>query len=59
MVVIFILIGALAYKLVFFISLEFGIPPESFRLISSSVLVVVFLAVSSAAMNVLRGLKWS
>ncbi len=57
--VILILAGALVYKLVFFASLEFGIPPEAFRLISSSVLVVVFLAVSRAAMEVLRGLKWS
>jgi putative ABC transport system permease protein len=55
----FVIVGAVAYKFVFFISLELGIPPESFRLISSSVLIIVFLCFSRAAMDVLRGLKWS
>ena len=56
---VFILMGAIAYKIVFFISLELGVPAEAFRLISSSVLVAVFLAVSRTAVGLLKGLKWT
>jgi putative ABC transport system permease protein len=59
LIISFITLGCIVYKGLFFVSLELGIPPEAFRLLSSSLLVAAFMLFSRTAMDMLRGLKWN
>jgi putative ABC transport system permease protein len=59
LVVVSILLGALVYKTVVFLSLQLGIPPEAFRMVSSAVLIATFVLISTKTLDILKGLKWS
>jgi putative ABC transport system permease protein len=54
-----ILIGSILHKTAIFMTLEIGIPAESFRLISSLVLVSIFFVVRKSNIEFLKGLRWN
>ncbi len=54
-----VLAGAVLYKSAVLLALEWGVPPEAFRVISSLMLVLAFVVARRTAMDVLRGLKWN
>jgi putative ABC transport system permease protein len=51
--------GAILYKLLIFLTLEFGMPAASFRLISALLLIGTFALLRAQSMRVLGGLKWN
>ncbi|MEO9850186.1 MAG: hypothetical protein ABJH72_09710 [Reichenbachiella sp.] len=51
-------IGVIIYKLIIWISLELGLPPESFKLISSAIMVILFFMIHKLNMNFLNNLRW-
>ncbi|MEM9360079.1 MAG: hypothetical protein AAGB04_28170, partial [Pseudomonadota bacterium] len=54
-----LVVGGVVYKSVIFVSLEFGLPAESFRLVSALALLAVFPFMKMTQAGVLRGLKWN
>ena len=54
-----IVLGAVLFKLMVFSALEVGIPAEAFRLVSATMLVVVFFLIKHSSVDFLKGLKWN
>lgn len=57
--VFLIVIGAIIHKTIILITLEIGLPAESFRLVSAILIVVLFFLMKKIDDNFLKGLKWS
>lgn len=51
--------GAIIYKTIMFYTLEFGLPAEYFKLVSSLSLIVLFLLMRTRSINLLKGLRWN
>jgi putative ABC transport system permease protein len=51
--------GAVTYKLLIWGALSMGVPPESFRILSSVLLIAVFVFARRADLGLLKGMKWS
>lgn len=58
-ILVCIFAASILHKGVTFLTLEFGMPAESFRLISALVLVVTFFMVRASSIEFLKSLKWS
>ncbi|KPA19722.1 Bacterial inner-membrane translocator [Candidatus Magnetomorum sp. HK-1] len=58
-VLICIFLGAIIHKAVIFFTLEAGMPPESFKLISSFFFIILFFIIKSTNIDFLKELKWS
>lgn len=58
-VLILLIVGGILYKLVTFLTLEFGLPAESFRLVAALMLLTTFVLIRSTDIGVLKGLKWT
>jgi putative tryptophan/tyrosine transport system permease protein len=54
-----IFVASILHKGITFITLEFGLPAESFRLISALVLLVTFFLVRASSIEFFKSLKWS
>jgi putative tryptophan/tyrosine transport system permease protein len=54
-----ILIGSIFYKAAIFTALEIGIPAEAFRLVSASILLLIFSAIKTSDIAFLKELKWN
>jgi putative ABC transport system permease protein len=54
-----IVVGGILYKALIVVSLRLGAPPETFRMVSSLVLVAVFALISKRMLTVLKGVKWT
>ena len=57
--VLFIVAGAIIHKALILITLEIGLPAESFRMVSAVLIVVLFFLMKKLDDNFLKGLKWS
>lgn len=54
-----IIIGSILHRMVILITLEIGIPAESFKLISAVFFIALFVFLKSAKSDFLKGLKWT
>lgn len=54
-----IIVASVLHKAVTFLSLEAGLPAESFRLVSALVLIATFFVIRSSSIEFLKSLKWS
>jgi putative tryptophan/tyrosine transport system permease protein len=54
-----IVAASILHKGITFLTLEFGMPAESFRLVSAIVLLVTFFLVRASSVEFLKSLKWS
>jgi putative tryptophan/tyrosine transport system permease protein len=54
-----ILIGSIFYKAAIFTALEIGIPAEAFRLVSASILLLIFSTIKTSDIAFLKELKWN
>jgi len=54
-----VVIGAILHKSVIFLTLEAGMPAESFRLVSALLFVLLFFAIRASGIEFGKGLKWS
>lgn len=59
LILLSIALGAIIYKVIIFYTLEFGLPAEYFKLVTSVSLIVLFLLMRTRNMNLLKGLKWN
>lgn len=57
--VFFIVLGAIIHKAIILITLEIGLPAESFRLVSAILIILLFFLMRKIDDNFLKGLKWS
>jgi len=57
--VLLIVAGAIIHKALILITLEIGLPAESFRMVSAVLIVVLFFLMKKLDDNFLKGLKWS
>lgn len=57
--VLLIVVGAIFHKAIILITLEIGLPAESFRLVSAILIIVLFFLMKKVDDNFLKGLKWS
>lgn len=58
-IILSVLAGSILHRGVVFITLEAGMPAESFRLISALVLVLIFFLIKNASTSLLKNLKWN
>lgn len=56
---LFVCCGAIVYKCLVFLTLEFGLPAESFRLVSAGVLVIAFFFLRFTRTDFLKGIRWN
>ncbi|MCK5147299.1 hypothetical protein KAR48_11120 [bacterium] len=54
-----VVFGAVLHKLVIFLTLEAGLPAESFRMLSTIFFVILFILLKSTGIDFLKGLKWT
>jgi len=59
LILLLVALGSILYKAAMFATLEFGLPAELFKLISALILVVLFFAMRTSNMNILKGLRWN
>lgn len=59
LILLLVTLGSILYKATMFATLEFGLPAELFKLISALILVVLFFAMRTSNMNILKGLRWN
>lgn len=59
LILLLVALGSILYKAAIFATLEFGLPAELFKLFSALILVVLFFAMRTSKMNILKGLRWN
>jgi len=59
LVLLAILAGSILYRGLVFLVLGFGVPGQSFRLISATVLIIAFALMRESATDFMRGIKWN
>ena len=57
--VLLIVAGAIIHKALILITLEIGLPAESFRMVSAVLIIILFFLMKKIDDNFLKGLKWS
>jgi len=58
-VLLCIVCASILHKAITFLTLELGMPAESFRLLSALVLLVAFVLVRASSIDFLKSLKWN